>query len=117
MKYKIKNICYLTGIILLLSFTNCKKKSTQSTTSSTSSTSLHTGTLRDANAMGGCSWVIELDAVDEYGNKYLEPINLNNFNLNLVDGNKVSFIYIPKNDRYSPCMLGTLAELTMIFNQ
>lgn len=67
--------------------------------------------------MGGCSWVIELDVTDQFGNKYLELLNLKNFNVTLVDGQRVKFTFIEKNDGYTPCMLGTRAELTVIFDE
>ncbi len=112
---KIKTIDYIIYSFVLLaiiiSFTFCKKKTTQPVVKDLS---YFTGVLRDENDFDGCGWVIELDVVDQYGNKWLEPLNINTFNLNLIDGQRVKFNYIPKNDRYSVCMLGTIGELTMI---
>jgi hypothetical protein len=109
-----KKIFIILVSFLVLSITFCKKKTTSTIVTTTSYVN---GTLIDQTGFDGCAWVIELDAVDQYGNKYLEPINLQNFNFNKVSGQRVKFNYIEKTDRFTPCMLGTIVELTMICNK
>lgn len=97
--------------MLILGLTFCKKKTAPSVITTSSYVN---GTLKDLTGFDGCGWLIELDTVDQYGSDMLEPINLASFNLNLVSGQRVKFNYTPKTDRYSPCMCGTIVELTMI---
>lgn len=108
-----KNIYFILASLLILGLTYCKKN----TTPTVIGTSYINGTLRDETGFDGCSWLIELDAIDQFGNKMLEPINLESFNLNLVSGHRVKFNYMPKADRVSPCMRGTIVELTRIENK
>ncbi|TYB78854.1 hypothetical protein [Bizionia myxarmorum] len=67
------------------------------------------GKLLNMTGLDGCGWMIEL----EDGNK-LEPINLNSFNISMVEGKKVNLNYTEVNDRAGICMAGKIVELTCL---
>ena len=71
------------------------------------------GKLKNLTGLDGCGWVIELDKKDKHGNDKLEPINLNDFNITLEDGQRVKFSYVESN-MGSICMVGTTVELKSI---
>ncbi len=92
-------ICFLSVFVLA----SCSKKTE----------SRVTGKLSDLRGFDGCSWVITLDENDSHGNRTLEPGNLNLFNLDLKDGQKVIFSY-SEDPRASICMVGTTVKLITI---
>ncbi len=65
-----------------------------------------TAYLRDFNGLDGCGWVLELN-----NGNYLEPQNLSDFSVDLVDGNEVRIEYQLTNNA-SVCMTGVVVELT-----
>jgi hypothetical protein len=70
------------------------------------------GVMKDLTGLDGCGWVIELDS-DAESPERLEPINLNDFDLEPVDGMKVKISYHESNSG-SICMVGKIIELTKI---
>lgn len=109
-----KRAILILNIVLI--FTTCKKKN-NSVSSELPTTSFVAGVLKDKTGFDGCGWVIELYSVDQFGNKFLEPINLKSFNIPLIDGLLVNFVYTPKTDIASVCMLGAIVELTVILKR
>jgi hypothetical protein len=71
------------------------------------------GILNNKTGLDGCSWVIKLNVKDAHGHEYLEPINLNSFNLTLVEGKAVELTYI-EDESGSACMVGTVVLLKTI---
>ena len=64
--------------------------------------------MRNLNGLDGCGWVLELT-----DGSRLEPINLNTYNLNLVEGKK---IYVTYEDfpGASICMVGKIVKITSV---
>jgi hypothetical protein len=64
--------------------------------------------MRNLSGLDGCGWVLELT-----DGSRLEPINLNTYNLNLVEGKK---IYITYEDfpGASICMVGKIVKITSV---
>lgn len=70
---------------------------------------MHNGHLRNYTGLDGCGWVI----VDE-DNTVFEPINLDEFGIELVDYASISFTYQELNDMASICMVGPIIELVTV---
>ena len=66
-------------------------------------------TIIDATGLDGCSWMIEL-----FDGTRLEPTNLNDFDLTLVDELPVCIEYVEVTDVGSICMAGTIVEITSL---
>lgn len=64
--------------------------------------------MRNLAGLDGCGWVLELT-----DGSRLEPINLNTYNLNLVEGKK---IYVTYEDfpGASICMVGKIVKITSV---
>ena len=71
------------------------------------------GYLTNLTGFDGCGWVIQLYYKEPSGNERFEPININKFNVPLIEGQKVTFGYKVK-DLYSVCMVGAIIELEYI---
>ncbi len=67
-----------------------------------------TGILKDLTGLDGCRWVIELDKKND--GKVLEPVNLDDFNVTLENGQKVKLSYVTLGSP-SICMVGDVVEL------
>ncbi|MDG0973923.1 MAG: hypothetical protein P8O07_07155 [Crocinitomicaceae bacterium] len=71
------------------------------------------GELKDLSGLDGCGFVIELGN----GNK-LEPLNLSDFDFDLIDGNKVWISYhLTTNMIGTTCMVGDIIEIDCIANR
>ena len=69
--------------------------------------------LKDLSGLDGCGYVIEL----ENGNK-LEPLNLNDFNIDLKDGKKIWVSYhLTTSMIATSCMVGDIVEIECIANR
>ena len=66
-------------------------------------------TIVDATGLDGCGWMIEL-----FDETRLEPTNLDDFNLTLVDDLPVCIEYVEATDVGSVCMAGTIVEITSL---
>ena len=66
-------------------------------------------TLIDATGLDGCGWMIQL-----FDGTRLEPTNLQDFDLTLVDDLPVCVEYVEVNGLASTCMAGNIVELTSI---
>ncbi|QIA08645.1 hypothetical protein [Draconibacterium halophilum] len=69
------------------------------------------GKLRNLTGLDGCGWIIELD-----DNSKLEPINLEAFDLELVENKEIKFKYQQRDDLGSYCMVGILIEIDEIMD-
>ncbi|WP_289053305.1 hypothetical protein [Carboxylicivirga marina] len=69
----------------------------------------HAGVLRDLTNFDGCGWVIELS-----NGLTLEPVNLNDFDIELEDNRSVCVQFHERTDLGSYCMQGTVVEIDFI---
>jgi len=67
------------------------------------------GKLIDNTALDGCGWLIELE-----NGKWLNPININEYNIEKSNGLTVSFKYEEVNNVATICMSGKTVNLTFI---
>lgn len=89
------------GIILFIS--SCEKSDNDSPKS------YESGKLKNLTGLDGCSWVIELDDKSK-----LEPLNLDVFDLELVENKEIKFKYHERTDLGSFCMVGVVVEIDEI---
>ncbi len=109
-----KNPSFLTFIIVVcFLFINCKKTKTTETPNLISTTLTGQGRLTNLTGFDGCGWIIQLDYKEPNGNERFEAVNLNKFNIPLIEGQKVIFTY-KEIDFYSVCMVGSGIELQSI---
>lgn len=69
----------------------------------------HQGILKDMTGLDGCGWMIQVDNLI-----MLEPINLDDFAIELETGISVCFTYLERNDLGSYCMSGQIVEIDFI---
>lgn len=69
------------------------------------------GMLIDYTAFDGCGWVIDSDK------QLFEPLNVNDFALDLADSLKVRFAYVEDDDQKSSCRVGTVISLLDIYEK
>ena len=66
-------------------------------------------TIIDLKGLDGCGFVIELS-----NGERLEPTNLNDFSINIQDGQKVWISYTPNTQMMSICMVGQIVDISTI---
>jgi hypothetical protein len=67
------------------------------------------GILKNFAGLDGCGWIIQLsDSVN------LEPINLDEFEIELEENKKVCIQYHERTDLASVCMVGKIVEIDFI---
>ncbi len=71
------------------------------------------GILNNKTGLSGCGWVIKLAVKDAHSHEYLEPLNLDKFKIELIDGKEVELTYVEENAN-SGCMIGTIVSLKSI---
>jgi len=64
------------------------------------------GKLKDYSGLDCCTWVIELN-----NGEFLEPVNIESFNINLKNNNKICVKYLVLNNVHSCCMFGQIVEI------
>ena len=69
----------------------------------------HRAKLVNMTGLDGCSWMIELN-----NGTRLEPTNLNDFNINLQDNQKIWIEYHPAPQLASICMAGEIVTIDCI---
>lgn len=67
------------------------------------------GFLKDYSALDACGWIIQLSDSSK-----LEPINLDDFEIELNDNKRVCVRYNERQDVGSYCMVGKVVELVSI---
>jgi hypothetical protein len=103
--------------ILLLSmliFANCSKKqdkfntddNTEENSDGKCSGAEH-ATIVDRTGLDGCTWMLKLD-----NGSHLEPTNLSDFGIELVDNKSVVITYKERGDLVSICMAGPIVDIT-----
>ena len=93
MKLFYKKILVLTFFLVVIAFDSCNKESECEDSKSAK--------LVNMTGLDGCSWMIELGD----GTK-LEPTNLNDFNINLQENQKIWVVYHTAAQMASICMHG-----------
>lgn len=68
-----------------------------------------TGILKNLTGLDGCGWIIQLADSTK-----LEPINLNDFDIELKEDKVVCFRYHERTDLGSYCMVGQIVEIDFI---
>ena len=68
-----------------------------------------TGILKNLTGLDGCGWIIQLA-----DSTRLEPINLNEFDIELKEDKVVCFRYHERPDMGSYCMVGPVVEIDFI---
>ncbi len=66
------------------------------------------GTLVDKTGLDGCSMVVQIG-----DNEYLEPININELNLDIREGLQIEFTY-EEVDVATICMMGKVVRITCV---
>jgi hypothetical protein len=69
----------------------------------------HHGILRNLTGLDGCGWIIQLSDSTK-----LEPINLDDFDIELRENKPVCFQFHERTDLGSYCMVGKVVELYFI---
>ncbi|WP_281988700.1 hypothetical protein [Aquimarina aggregata] len=67
------------------------------------------GTLIEMSVLDGCSWIIQLDAGEK-----LQPVNLNNFEIEKKNELKVSMVYKEVEAMAGICMVGKMVEISCL---
>ena len=96
-----QKILLLSLVVLTLAIYSCKKESECENS--------HSAKLVNMTGLDGCSWMIELNN----GTK-LEPTNLNDFNINLQENQKIWVVYHTAAQMASICMHGEIVTIDCI---
>ena len=64
------------------------------------------GKLKDYSGLDCCTWIIELN-----NGEFLEPVNIESFNINMKNNNKICVKYLVLNNVHSCCMFGQIVEI------
>ena len=96
-----QKILLLSLVVLNLTIYSCNKESDCENS--------HDAKLVNMTGLDGCSWMIELNN----GTK-LEPTNLNDFNINLQENQKIWVVYYPAAQSASICMHGEIVTIDCI---
>tara|TARA_Y100000385_G_scaffold146386_1_gene152012 strand:+ start:154 stop:471 length:318 start_codon:yes stop_codon:yes gene_type:complete len=96
-----KNILVLTFAFITLCINSCNKQSECKNSQSAK--------LINMTGLDGCSWMIELTN----GTK-LEPTNLNDFNIDLQENQKIWIVYHTAAQMASICMHGEIVTIDCI---
>ena len=67
------------------------------------------GTIKDYSSLDGCTFMVELTDGEK-----LQVINLNDFDVNIEDGNKISISYHEAGAMAGICMAGKMVEADCI---
>lgn len=68
-----------------------------------------TGVLKNLTGLDGCAWIIQLPDSTK-----LEPVNIDTFDIDLIENRQVCFRYHERPDLGSICMVGKVVELDFI---
>ena len=98
-------------LLSLTLFLNCSKKDcghNGSVKSEKCGDATH-AILVDKTGLDGCRWALRLDNGD-----YLEPTNLSDFDLELVDNKSVAVNYTVRDNLGSICMIGAVVDINCV---
>ncbi len=99
-----QKILLLSLVVLTLTIHSCNKESECEDS--------HSAKLVNMTGLDGCSWMIELGD----GTK-LEPTNLNDFNINLQENQKIWVVYHTAAQMASICMHGEIVTIDCILKR
>ena len=68
-----------------------------------------TGILKNLTGFDGCGWIIQLSDSTK-----LEPINLDDFDIELIENKSVCIQFHERNDLGSYCMVGIVVEIDFL---
>ena len=63
-------------------------------------------TIENKTGLDGCGWVLKLN-----NGSYLEPTNISDFDIELIDGKPVSLSYVEASGMLSICMIGKIVNI------
>ncbi|MBO6605679.1 hypothetical protein [Psychroserpens sp.] len=92
------NLIIVVGIILM--FNSCTQNKCANGVN---------GQFKNLNGLDGCNFVIELE-----NNEILIPTNLEEFNIEVLDGASVSLTYALQEDVMGICMAGYIVKIECI---
>lgn len=92
----------LSFAFMSLSFISCDKKFSNSCENG------QQAVLKNMTGLDGCGWMIQL------GTERLEPINLADFDIELIENKPVCVQYRERKDLASTCMAGKIVEIIKI---
>ena len=96
-----QKILLLSLVVLTLTIYSCNKESECENS--------HSAKLVNMIGLDGCSWMIELN-----NGTILEPTNLNDFNINLQQNQKIWVVYHTAGQMASICMHGEIVTIDCI---
>ena len=97
---KIVRLIFLSSLLIL--FVTCNKKNKKTVG----------GKLTNVT-FSPCGWMIKLDEQDTDGNDMIQPMNLGDFSVTLVEGQRVSVAYRAK-DAATACTVGKTVTIDSI---
>ena len=93
-------------LIIMLSLNHCNSSKSLPGQGNEEAGEMVSGKIVDMTGMGTCSWVIELETGDK-----IEPVNLQDFDVEVADGKQVSLSYEKMPDMASGCMVGDIVRI------
>ena len=93
----------IAALLFTIPFIACEKDSVTECANS------QAGILRDFTGLDGCGWIIQLA-----DSSRIEPINLNDFEIELIDDKAVCVRFYERTDMGSYCMVGKVVEIDFI---
>ena len=90
-------------IFVMTSFLACEKDSYEDCNHN------HQGVLKNFTGLDGCGWIIQLA-----DSSRIEPINLNDFEIELTENKLVCVQFHERTDLGSYCMVGKIVEIEFI---
>ena len=103
MKKQIMILGIIAFTIVSISLFSCEKETTSKCGNS------QEGILKNLTGLDGCGWTIQLS-----DSKLLEPINLDDFNIDLIENKSVCIQFHERTDLGSYCMVGKVVEIDFI---
>lgn len=96
----VKSIAF---VIISLFLFSCEKESTNKCENS------QEGILKNLTGLDGCGWIIQLSDSTK-----LEPINIDDFDIELLENKSVCIQYHERTDLGSYCMVGKVVEIDFL---
>lgn len=96
----LKIVAFAIAFVFIVS---CEKETTNRCENS------QEGTLKDLTGLDGCGWIIQLSDSTK-----LEPINLDDFDIELTENKTVCIKFHERKDLGSYCMVGKVVEIDFI---
>jgi len=90
-------------VIVSLFLFSCEKETTNNCENS------QKGILKNLTGLDGCGWIIQLSDSTK-----LEPINIDEFDIDLLENKSVCIQYHERTDLGSYCMVGKVIEIDFI---